>query len=109
MEKVVEAAFTVWLILITIRYGLSVLRGIAAPFNPGSDIEWFALWLVAAGVIAICLAAWSDILRVVLVGGPAGHCHDICRQRRFPCSSSRVMAGRCCVRLGSMVVACGWC
>src|SRR4051812_17124463 len=65
VKKAVEAAFTAWLILMTIRYGHSVLRSIATSFIPGMDVEWFALWLIVAVIIAICLAAWSGILRVV--------------------------------------------
>jgi hypothetical protein len=63
VKKGVEAAFTLWLVVVTIRYAQSVLSSLAVPFTPGKDVEWFALWLFTA-VVVVCLSIWSGVYRI---------------------------------------------
>jgi hypothetical protein len=39
VKKAVDSTFTLWLVFITLRYGQTVLKSVATPFNPGRDIE----------------------------------------------------------------------
>ena len=66
MKKAFEAAFTLWLIFVTIRYAETVLKSVASPFNPGRDAEWLAFWLIAAGVIGVSCYLWQPAAQVLV-------------------------------------------
>ena len=45
------ALYCLWLIVVTVRFGSTILRSLQSPFNPGADIEWAAGWLSLIGVV----------------------------------------------------------
>jgi hypothetical protein len=64
VKKAVEAAFTLWLFIITIRYAQTVLRSLAFPINSGMDIEWLTFWLITVSFVAIYLLLSPRALRI---------------------------------------------
>ncbi|HEY2381322.1 MAG TPA: glycosyltransferase family 39 protein [Terriglobia bacterium] len=66
MKRAIEAVFTVWLAVITLRYAETVLRSVAHPFNPGEDTLWLAGWLAAVSIIAACLLFWPGSARILV-------------------------------------------
>jgi len=43
--------YCLWLVVITLRFGDTILKSLRSPFNPGADITWVAVWLSLIGVL----------------------------------------------------------
>jgi hypothetical protein len=66
LKKAVEAAFTLWLVFVTIRYAETVLKSVASPFNPGRDAAWLVFWLVAVSVIGLSCVLWQRAVQILV-------------------------------------------
>src|SRR5207248_11755827 len=61
----VSIAFTLWVAVITFRYGSTVVGSLRSPFNLGSDLEWFAIWLAAALLMILLAATIKRAVQIV--------------------------------------------
>src|SRR5207237_2047431 len=53
-EKTVSLLFVVWSVGIAVRFLHTMLK--AAPFNPGADRIWVAVWFFTSGLVLLAVA-----------------------------------------------------
>jgi len=64
------AVFSLWVLFVSSRYVVTVVRGFRSPFNYGNDVEWFGIWLLTAIALIVLAVTVKRALAfaVVLLG-----------------------------------------